>query len=710
MGPQNTSLPPTRAGYGPMGDAPPGGHGGYDLMADVKAALKALNRNRWLIFAVVGVGVIASAAFSLTLPSRYIATASVLVRDDGRTLLDQSGGDSNPFGNDILLESQTQIIRSRVVTERVIENMGLLYDPRLNPELGWKPDPKAAGGASRETMMTRVTENLRKNLHVAPVGRSKIIDISATASTPQEAADIANAVVQAYLERQVEEKVQENEALISALTERITELRKNVAAQEEKVATFRSNAGLVEGAGLQAVSAQIATLNENLTESRANLASLQAQLAEIERVLDDPDADVPTAAANSEIMSALRQQKALAMANLAGAQARYQPGHRAILSAMEVVRALTDQMRNETRSIRAELGLSVQSLQARVGSLEAALAKLKGEEGRLSDAQVELRAKERDADSARHILEDFLNRLAQVQEVRGTERADGRVVSSAIPPENRAAPNRKIIVVGGGMASLFIALLLVLWMEQTDTRLMTLEQAETWLQAPVLTLAPRLTPEQVAALPPQLNIVDKPASPYSDAIRALHLALAPPDSSEKPGIIQVTSPNRGEGKTTMAVSIGRALALEAGLRTLVVDGDRNAPMLHLATECSNDFGLVDMVRDGAELERAIQKDPTSPLHLLPMGPMQGGSMRLQDLQMRGLAQTLREKYDAVLIDSPGLLASADATAWAAISDKILLILDTGHTRQAQVTGSLRALRGLRGRLVGAVLNRADDST
>jgi Mrp family chromosome partitioning ATPase len=143
---------------------------------------------------------------------------------------------------------------------------------------------------------------------------------------------------------------------------------------------------------------------------------------------------------------------------------------------------------------------------------------------------------------------------------------------------------------------------------------------------------------------------------------------------------------------------------------LVVDGNRNAPMLHLATGCSNDFGLVDMVRDGAELERAIQKDPTSPLHLLPMGPMQGATMRLQDLQLRGLARTLREKYDAVLIDSPGLLASADATAWAAISDKILLILDTGRTRQAQVTGSLRTLRGLRGRLVGAVLNRAGDST
>lgn len=700
----------TQLGYGPMGDGPHGGPGGHDLMTDIKAALQALIRNRWLILAVVTVGVLASAAYSLTLPSKYIAIASVLVRDEGRTLLDQGGGDSNPFGNDILLESETQIIRSRAVTERVIENMGLLYDPKLNPELGWKPDPKATGVATRETMMTRVTENLRGGLFVSPVGRSKIIDVSATASTPQEAADIANAAVHAYLERQVDEKIQENETLIAALSERITELRKNVTAREEKVAAFRSSAGLVEGAGLQAVSDQIATLNQSLTEARADLASIKAQFTEIERVLSSADADIPTAAANTEIMGALRQQKAMAMANLAAAMARYQPGHRAITAAQDVVRALTEQMRNETRSIRAELRLSVESLQARVSSLEAALATLKGEERQLSDAQVDLRAMERDADSARRILEDFLNRLAQVQEVRGTERADGRVVSSAIPPEVRAAPKRKMIVAGGGMAALFVALLLVLWMEQTDTRLMTLEQAEAWLRAPVLTLTPRLSAEQVAALPPQLYIVDKPTSPFSDSIRALHLSLAPPDSSEKPGIILVTAPDSGEGKTTMAVSIGRALALEAGLRTLVVDGDRTTPTLHRATGCANDFGLVDMVRDGADLERAIQKDPTSPLHLLPMGPMQGATMRLHDLQMRGLAQALREKYDAVLIDSPGLLESADATAWAGISDKILMVLDTGRTRQAQVTGSLRVLRGLRSRLVGAVLNRAGDST
>jgi Mrp family chromosome partitioning ATPase/predicted nucleic acid-binding Zn-ribbon protein len=559
-------------------------------------------------------------------------------------------------------------------------------------------------------MMTRVVENMRENLWVSPIGRSKVIDVTAEARSPQEAADIANAVVRAYLTRQVEEKAKDNEALISALSQRVGELRKNVSAREGDVAAFRSKAGLVEGAGLQAVSEQVATLNRDLTEARATEASLEAQLTEVERIIGTPDADVPTAAANSDIMTALREQKAQAMANLAAAQARYRPGHSAIQAAADVVRSITEQMREEVRSIRAEMRLGLRSTQARVTSLEGALADLRAEERRLADAQVELRAMERDADSARRILEDFLNRLAQVQESRGAERADGRVVSPAIPPETKAAPNRKLIVVAGGMGALFLALLLVLWMEQTDTRLMSLEQAESWLGVPVLAMPPRLPADQVATLPPQSHIVDRPASPYSDAIRALHLSLAPPDRSDKPGLILVTSPESGEGKTTMAVSIGRALALEAGLRTLVVDGDRASPMLQVATGCSNDYGLVDLVRDGADLDSVIQKDPSSPLHLLPMGPMQGAAMRLQDLRMRALARTLRDRYDAVVIDGPGLLENADATAWAAISDRILMVLDTGRTRHAQVTGALRVLRGLQTRIVGAVLNRAGDST
>jgi uncharacterized protein involved in exopolysaccharide biosynthesis/Mrp family chromosome partitioning ATPase len=679
-------------------------------MADVRAALRALQRNKWLILAVVMVGVIAAGAFSLTLPARYLATASVLVRDEGGNLLDQGTGDSNPFGTETLLESETQIIKSRDVAERVIEDLGLLYDPKLNPELGWSPDSSAIGSASRAAMMTRVVENMRENLWVSPIGRSKVIDVTAEARSPQEAADIANAVVRAYLTRQVEEKAKDNEALISALSQRVGELRKNVSAREGDVAAFRSKAGLVEGAGLQAVSEQVATLNRDLTEARATEASLEAQLTEVERIIGTPDADVPTAAANSDIMTALREQKAQAMANLAAAQARYRPGHSAIQAAADVVRSITEQMREEVRSIRAEMRLGLRSTQARVTSLEGALADLRAEERRLADAQVELRAMERDADSARRILEDFLNRLAQVQESRGAERADGRVVSPAIPPETKAAPNRKLIVVAGGMGALFLALLLVLWMEQTDTRLMSLEQAESWLGVPVLAMPPRLPADQVATLPPQSHIVDRPASPYSDAIRALHLSLAPPDRSDKPGLILVTSPESGEGKTTMAVSIGRALALEAGLRTLVVDGDRASPMLQVATGCSNDYGLVDLVRDGADLDSVIQKDPSSPLHLLPMGPMQGAAMRLQDLRMRALARTLRDRYDAVVIDGPGLLENADATAWAAISDRILMVLDTGRTRHAQVTGALRVLRGLQTRIVGAVLNRAGDST
>jgi uncharacterized protein involved in exopolysaccharide biosynthesis len=172
-------------------------------MADVRAALRALQRNKWLILAVVMVGVIAAGAFSLTLPARYLATASVLVRDEGGNLLDQGTGDSNPFGTETLLESETQIIKSRDVAERVIEDLGLLYDPKLNPELGWSPDSSAIGSASRAAMMTRVVENMRENLWVSPIGRSKVIDVTAEARSPQEAADIANAVVRAYLTRQV---------------------------------------------------------------------------------------------------------------------------------------------------------------------------------------------------------------------------------------------------------------------------------------------------------------------------------------------------------------------------------------------------------------------------------------------------------------------------------------------------------------------------
>ncbi len=685
---------------------------GSDLMADLRGALRALLRYRWLIVLVVGLGFAASVLLALSLPRKWEATAEVLVGAGNQTLLERTTATPDPFGNDILVESESQIILSRSIAEAAVRTMGLLYDPKLNPLLGWAADDiTGTPEATREWMRARVLQSFRRDLSVRQVGRSRVIAITYRDTNPETAAGIANAVARAYLDRQVEEKRAANQATAKALTERITELRKDVAAQEADIAAYRSRADLPEESGpISVLTERLTNVTGQLTDVRTSIASLRARLAQADRILAADSGAVPGGLASTPMLEALRAQKALALSALATAEARYQPGHPAIAQAREVITSLDAQLRSELAPVRADLAVELDSAEARLAELNRLKSEL-DEEGRArTRAQIDLRALEREVDSARRILEDFLNRRAEVQEIMGTEQADARLVSPAIAPADPVAPNRKLIVAAGVLASGFIALLLVLWLEQTDTRLLTLEQAELWTGAPVLAALPRLDTTRDDQPPPHRMIVDRPASPFADGVRALHLALAPPDHAEPPGLITITAPDSSEGKTVVAVSLARAFALEAGLRTVLVDGNRLSPKVAQATGAPTDFGLLDLIRDGAELDQVIQQDPLTPLHVLPIAPETGQSLRLQNVQLRALARQLKDRYEAVVIDAPGLLDSPDANACAAVADSIVLVVAARRTRQARVTAAMRTLRAVETRLAGVVLNHASGLT
>lgn len=692
--------------------APAMGAGSIDLFEEMRAVLRALWRHRFLIVAFVFVGAVVSAVLALSLPAQYAASASLLLGERSDALLDDGEEALNPFGNDILVDSESEIIASRATARRAVQDAGLLYMPHLNPDLGWSVEDVTVDPRTQtERMITRTVDTLLDGLTVWPVGRSRVVEVTYRAPTPAAAATVANAIAQAYLDRQIEEKVEQNRTLIDALTERVSQLRAEVAEQEGRVAAYRGRVGLTEDSALVALTTRMSEVRGALTETRSQIAEVGSRMATLARMAANPTMAVPAAGLDSQAMEALLELKAAALADLANARARYQPGHPAITAADRRMAALNDQIRGEISTIRADLELTHDSLKARAASLERTLDDLHEEERQLTGAQVELRALERNAEASRQILEAMLTRLNAVQGVKGTETPDSRLVSAAEPPRAPYAPNRAMVVGSGIVLSVMIALLVVVWIEQSDIRLTALRQAEAWVNAPLLSIVPLLSADRVARTPPQLHVVDPTPSPFADAIRTLLLTLAPHGREDAPGMVLVTGPAVGEGKTTIAVSLGRAMAMDTGMRTLIVDGNRSAPALHGATGCANDIGLVDVLRDDADLERVIQKDPVSHAHLLPMGRTDGLSIRLQDTRARRLAGALCSRYDAVIIDGPGVLQNADAAAWAAVSRSVVMVLSAGSTRKVDVTNAMRALRGpTGGQLAGAVLNRAGDLT
>jgi capsular exopolysaccharide synthesis family protein len=188
------------------------------------------------------------------------------------------------------------------------------------------------------------------------------------------------------------------------------------------------------------------------------------------------------------------------------------------------------------------------------------------------------------------------------------------------------------------------------------------------------------------------------------AIRARILAL---DNGDPPRVITVTSSNRGEGKTTMALNLGAAFCEVENGRVVVVDGDIPAPGLHLLANVKPREGLVETLRDGLLLKNRGYATQVPGLDIIP-GRAGSNPDGLESLLMANcgpLLQKLRGLYDFVIVDTPPVRLTSQATTFAKHSEGVVLVAELEKTSRNVVKHAADHLRESGARLVGCVLTK-----
>ena len=177
------------------------------------------------------------------------------------------------------------------------------------------------------------------------------------------------------------------------------------------------------------------------------------------------------------------------------------------------------------------------------------------------------------------------------------------------------------------------------------------------------------------------------------------------DLEHEHGIFVVTSCDRGEGRTTTAANLALAMA-EAGQDVLLLDADLRRPTVARLLELESPVGLATVLADHVPIGEATQVyAPMPKLSVLagsevPPNP----SELLQSAEMTAVLAAARDKYDAVVIDTPPLLPVTDAALLAAQADGTLVVLRYGRTTAEQLHQSMTRLGAVGGRCVGVVLN------
>ena len=213
------------------------------------------------------------------------------------------------------------------------------------------------------------------------------------------------------------------------------------------------------------------------------------------------------------------------------------------------------------------------------------------------------------------------------------------------------------------------------------------------------------TRQTVGHIDPRLVAASAPQSLAAEQYRLLRTRVTRAENGRSFRAIIITSPNKGDGKSLTAANLALTMAQDAQQRVLLLDADLRRPSLHRLFGISETPGLSDILMGGATLDDALVAVPDHRLTILPSGliPTQPAEL-LGSAGMRRILDTLRGRFDRILIDMPPVAPLADVAITSSMADGVLMIVRAGVTPKPAIEQALASVDT--GKVLGLVLNDA----
>ncbi len=696
------SVAPATTPPPPVGPPAEGG----DLSLDELVRIVA--RRKRVLAGIVAGAMLLAGLVMLVMTPLYTAETLVLIDPQDTQAISVESVVGGLSADQEAVKSEAYVLSSRALAARVVARLGLDEDSEFNPDA--ESPGVVAGGDAESRVPGKVIDRVVRRLDVTPREQSRVISVAFSASDPERAALIANAFVDEYLQSRLEAKFQSSKRANVWLNARVAELQDQVEAAEVQVESLRKQFGL-EASGQGTLSSQeMVEINTQLVMARSSRAEAEVRLRRVESLLRSPDgAASASEVLDSPLIQRLREQEAEVQRRVAELSSELGERHPQMIKLRAEAEDLRASIRSEVRKIVAGLRNEVSVARAREGSLQQSLSASREQVALDNEDEIRLRAAEREAESSRSLLATLLSRqkATMSQQDIESQAADARVVAAADPPVKPSNPNVPVVLGLTLLASTLLGLLAILVLEMLDSGFRSGEQIEQQTGAASLgfiPMAPRSAPDQ--------RLVDfltaRPKSAYSESIRTLAWSIGLGSRDRPPKTVLITSTQPGEGKTSVASSLAWVQS-RSDQRVVIIDADLRQPAVHDAFFVQKEPGLVDVLVGRLNVDEVLQRPNEEGPFILPAGtampniPGMLGSRRMDEL----LAD-LRSRFDLIILDSPPVLAAADARILAQKADATVMVVQWAKTRRESVRLALRQLTGTAGvRLAGVLLSQVD---
>ena len=698
-----------------------------DDVIDLGQYIRILKRRKWSIV-LITLCFIALGIFYVS-KATPIFQASAKIQADpvqpNATAQDQFIMNSMVF---LFYETQYEIIQSRKVAETVVDKLNLVA--RYKKE---QAEQKAAGESesvvttikkaitsllpSDETeqapveltdkqLRTMLAQAIQAGLVVEGGTQSQIINISYLNEDPVLAADVVNAISEAYIEFGLESRLSQIKDTAEWLSEQLEELRLTLQESEDKLRNFRLTQNLMDTEQQERLAnTQLQTLNTELVRAQTQLSQAQelyAQVTQAERSGGDYRSIGPVLQSNT-IRDLVREEATLNR-KVQELSERYGEKHPKMIAARSDLASAQVNLDREAAKIVENIKNEYRAAQTQERNVRELMAQTRTDLQSYQGDSFELTRLEREVENNRRVYESFLGKLVEADVSGDYDASNIRIIDSATIPEFPVKPHASLIVAASLVFGVFFGVIFAFARELMGNVFRTPDQLEQELGLPSLGVTP-LVKKKKGTVEPEKQYIADPRSTFAEAINTIRTGLIFSNIDNPPKSILITSTNGSEGKTTLAINL--AVALSQMDKTLLIEMDLRKPAVGKDLEIKADMGLSDLLSGKTDTNVFHQVEGAPNLSVITCGTIPPNPMELiSSKRFANLLHSLRERFTHIVIDSPPTLPVSDSCVLAKMVDATIVAVKAEETKISMAKETITRLNKVNATITGVVLTQA----
>ena len=663
---------------------------GASKFPDWREGVAILMERAWLGIAVALAVFLLFAFHARRQTPYYRSTATLLVEAQIPKILNYQDILSYNTRNLEYFNSHINALYSRSMMAQAVAGSGLLDRPGFFPDV----DSREGKIDAAHGLVT-----------ITPVEKSRMINITAEHPDPGIASDLANALARAYIQQDLDMRMEASMQAIDWLRARSEEYRAKLEAGLLQLQEYREQSGSVSLEEDQnIVIEKLKALNAALTQAQTERIqaetiwkSVQEQidgkipLSKISALLDDDGSQAA--------LQKLQEQQR----EVARLQQRYRSQHPDLQQALELEEKLQKQFEEACANSLHALKSRYEMLGARERNLQSALQEQEQVSFELARKLVRYNELKRNIEADQEIHQAVISRMKEAS-ISETLPADIiRLVEEARPAAAPFRPQPRQAMVRGAGLGLVLGLGAIFLFYYADHRFRRNEEVERLLGLPVLATVPLIAEKSVR----ERGLIShlKQAGEAAEAFRTLRASLLLKDEIREAPVLMITSAGPGEGKSLIAANLAISFAQD-GRRTLLVGADLRRPMLSNVFEVGKDDpGLADVLKGEIRWPDALIRQDVPNLDVLLSGRMSSHPSELLGRKQLGeFLQEARRTYQHVIIDAPPMLGVSDALVLLPNMDGVLFVVRYGATHSMGASHAVIKLQGGGVPCLGAIMN------